>query len=113
MYLYVLGPQNLQPNCADFSKSTSESRCIECDPAKLGEYPWQAELSVGGYLLCGGSLITEKLVLTAAHCADLDNFETNVIVTLGHIDRSDDKQGKVSEKGNHKDIYQVKNFKRI
>lgn len=50
------------------------SRIIEGEPAKDGQFPWQAYLfSMAdanqqiGYV-CGGSVITEKTVVTAAHC---------------------------------------------
>ena len=39
-----------------------------CDPH---EYPYQIALIWGGSLFCGGSLITQKHVLTAAHCTVL------------------------------------------
>ncbi|MBZ4419774.1 DUF1986 domain-containing protein [Myxococcus sp. RHSTA-1-4] len=39
--------------------------------ADVGEYPWQAQLSVPGYShYCGGSLIDSDWVLTAAHCVE-------------------------------------------
>ena len=80
----------LDQQCANYSKSNFESRCIACEPAKPGEYPWQVELVVGSNSpLCGGSLITSKLVLTAAHCADINNFLDIVTVKLGHIDRNE------------------------
>jgi Trypsin len=32
------------------------------------QFPWQAQLRIENALLCGGSLITETYILTAAHC---------------------------------------------
>jgi trypsin len=36
--------------------------------ASISQYPWQAALFVDGDQLCGGSLLTTRIVLTAAHC---------------------------------------------
>lgn len=74
-----------------------ESFCLEiCGEAKVknvnaltrvvngqasipGEWPWQALIlrskSSGYYALCGGTLISERYVLTAAHC-----FERQVTI---------------------------------
>ena len=94
---------HLQQKCADFSTTIATSKCIGCSTAKRGQYPWQVELSMrkGLRLLCGGSLITSKLVLTAAHCADINNFLDIVTVKLGHIDRKkgDGKEKTVMSKG--------------
>ena len=57
--------------------------------ADFGEFPFQAAL---GYLqkdntieyLCGGSLIADDVVITAAHCAKRANF-TPIIVKLGRV----------------------------
>ena len=35
---------HLQQECADFSTTITESRCISCDPAKRGQYPWHVGL---------------------------------------------------------------------
>ena len=99
----------MQQKCADFSTSITNSKCIGCEPAKRGQYPWQVELSMrnDSTLVCGGSLITSKLVLTAAHCVEALNFEEDVIVRLGQIDRSKDEPEKIIVNGNDRDIYQV------
>ena len=37
-------------------------------PADKGEWPWIAALMNNGRQFCGGSLITDRHILTAAHC---------------------------------------------
>ena len=45
--------------------------------AKKNEFPWQAWLIMAqegaAYGACGGSLINNQWILTAAHCVDLTN----------------------------------------
>ena len=97
-FIHFLVQTHLQKNCANYSKSTFESRCIACDPAKPGQFPWQVEIVWKKFnlLMCGGSLITSKLVLTAAHCT----FQTEqMIVKLGQIDRKKNETGSVISKG--------------
>ena len=36
--------------------------------ADVNEYPWQIRLEYDGDFYCGGSIINNKTVLTAAHC---------------------------------------------
>ncbi|RZC35862.1 Trypsin and/or DUF316 domain containing protein, partial [Asbolus verrucosus] len=77
------------PNCG-FSNVTIP-RIINGVPAKLGEFPWIVAL---GYRnsknpeqpkwLCGGSLITDKHVLTAAHC--VHNRNDLYLARLGDLD---------------------------
>ncbi|XP_018011417.1 transmembrane protease serine 9 [Hyalella azteca] len=36
--------------------------------ASEGEYPWMASLGTGANFVCGGSLVTQSWIVTAAHC---------------------------------------------
>lgn len=46
----------------------SPSRIVGGYPASPNQFPHQVALLRSGSLTCGGSLITDKWVLTAAHC---------------------------------------------
>nr|CAD7457820.1 unnamed protein product [Timema tahoe] len=60
------------------------------------ELPWLAVLSYKDDLRCGGSLINEQFVLTAAHClVDDDNRPRQLrSVVLGELDDCYEKQGR-------------------
>jgi len=38
------------------------------NPTKENQYPWMVALTLNGSMICGGSLIDDRTVLTAAHC---------------------------------------------
>lgn len=50
--------------------------------AAAGEFPFMARLSVG----CGGTLYTQQIVLTAAHCVGRTGPTTSITATLGVVD---------------------------
>ena len=61
-------------NCGVAQKTTSGNRIIGGNNATFNEYPWQAFLQItldnGKYRGCGGSLISNQHILTAAHCTE-------------------------------------------
>ncbi|XP_026570232.1 chymotrypsinogen 2-like [Pseudonaja textilis] len=61
------------------------ARIVNGEDAVPGSWPWQVSLQEkNGFHFCGGSLINENWVVTAAHC----NVRTSHLVVLGAFDKS-------------------------
>jgi len=43
-------------------------RIIGSDEAYIGEHTWQVAIALDGVFFCGGALIADRFVITAAHC---------------------------------------------
>lgn len=53
-------------------QETATHRIVGGAHSVEGEWPWQASLQVRGHHLCGGTLIADRWVITAAHCFQED-----------------------------------------
>uniref|UniRef100_A0A4W5MRM4 Peptidase S1 domain-containing protein n=1 Tax=Hucho hucho TaxID=62062 RepID=A0A4W5MRM4_9TELE len=50
------------------SRPKFRSRIVGGNISKPGQFPWQASLHYQNQHLCGGSIITPRWIVTAAHC---------------------------------------------
>jgi len=73
------------------------ARIVGGKAAAFGRWPWQALVKESTWLglfsknKCGGVLISDKYVLTAAHCQP--GFLASLTVVLGDFDLSSDSEG--------------------
>ncbi|XP_031334319.1 vitamin K-dependent protein C-like isoform X2 [Photinus pyralis] len=68
--------------------SDRQIRVVGGNVTKENEFPWLAGMAKNGEFHCGGTLITRKHVLTAAHCVDGINYRT-ISIAFGDHDRKD------------------------
>ncbi|XP_049825228.1 brachyurin-like isoform X2 [Aethina tumida] len=83
--LFFIGVASSEVHYGPNEKETPQRvRIIGGQEAEVNQYPWQVALSItsanGNEYFCGGSLISEKWILTAAHC--LSNV-VSVMASLG------------------------------
>jgi len=63
-------PKEVQWDSACKCGQKGSGRIVGGTQASVNEYPWQAALMSGSQQFCGGSLINDRYILTAAHCVD-------------------------------------------
>ncbi|XP_055912627.1 serine protease SP24D-like [Eupeodes corollae] len=79
-------------SCALVEAQPSASRVVGGKDAEIGQFPYQVVLYKDGSFTCGGSIISSRYVLTAAHCVVIgDGIETlpgrYFTVRVGSINR--------------------------
>ncbi|XP_024132315.1 transmembrane protease serine 4a isoform X2 [Oryzias melastigma] len=65
--------------CSDCGVSKSEpySRIVGGNTTDIADYPWQVSLQVNDQHTCGGSLVSPRWIVTAAHCFNGNNQVTS------------------------------------
>jgi len=80
------GGRKIQPNCGN--KEKSKQRIVGGKNALPGSWPWQVSMDwkyneANPGHMCGGTLITDQWVMSAAHCFKNDGNKDNYWLTLG------------------------------
>lgn len=83
------GGRAVQPGCG--KKGPGHTRIVGGKNAKPGDWPWQVNIDYEDNIsnpghLCGGTLITEEWVLSAAHCFYADQNKDKYWLKLGEHD---------------------------
>lgn len=85
------------------SIASRSTEIVDGEAAKEGQFPYQAHLFRGGAGGCGGTIVSKRHVITAAHCTPYTDAK-EYYVAVGSIDYSTGTQYKVSK------ILQNKNY---
>ncbi|XP_050408877.1 chymotrypsin-like serine proteinase isoform X2 [Patella vulgata] len=80
-----------------YAQCAPSNRIVGGSDAKSGQFPWQVSLQfdVGGAFahICGGSLIAEDRVLTAAHCVEgTSASDLRVVLGILRLDHVDETE---------------------
>ncbi|XP_035254067.1 prostasin-like [Anguilla anguilla] len=80
LILLATGSHSQQNVCG---RPALNTRIVGGEDAPEGSWPWQASLHLSGSHVCGGSLINNKWVLSAAHCFRSDSNPADWRVYVG------------------------------
>nr|XP_055070930.1 transmembrane protease serine 3 [Misgurnus anguillicaudatus]XP_055070931.1 transmembrane protease serine 3 [Misgurnus anguillicaudatus] len=78
------------------SRPQFNARIVGGNLSVEGQFPWQASLHFKGEHLCGGSVITSRWILTAAHCVYGFAFPSSWTVNVGLIEQPLNKANSIA-----------------
>ncbi|EAA09028.5 AGAP004568-PA, partial [Anopheles gambiae str. PEST] len=88
------------PQCfAACGTNANNSKIVGGHEAEIGRYPWMVALYYNNRFICGGSLINDRYVLTAAHCvfgSDRSRFSVKFLMHDRTVPKEDSFERKVS-----------------
>ncbi|XP_076458361.1 serine protease hepsin-like [Babylonia areolata] len=61
-------PRSLVPDCGHPAVQPASSRVVGGHEALRGAWPWTVALTKDDFATCGGAIITDRVIMTAAHC---------------------------------------------
>jgi len=70
------------PSFKNDTKSEPDHRITNGQPARRGQFPWQVAVFIENTGFCGGSLISDTWILTAAHCTYNASYFTLLLGTI-------------------------------
>lgn len=79
---------------ADLGGDDGADKIVGGDPANIVDFPWQISMQTqGGFHFCGGSILDETFILTAAHCVDGSSPSSmRVVAGISRISQSSSGQ---------------------
>ncbi|XP_071243368.1 LOW QUALITY PROTEIN: transmembrane protease serine 3 [Salvelinus alpinus] len=89
------------------SRPMFQSRIVGGNISEPGQFPWQASLHYQNQHLCGGSIITPRWIVTAAHC--VYGFVTNPTLWAVYVGLTDQPVNGVLSRSLEKMVYHANN----
>lgn len=71
--------------CPACGQKPYSARVVNGDNASPHSWPWQVSLRVNNGHICGGSLINNQWVVTAAHCVERNPRPSGYTVVVGKV----------------------------
>jgi secreted trypsin-like serine protease len=70
-------------SCGQKGRGLSDfSRVVGGQQAQAGEWPWQVALMRGSFPFCGGSLVSNQYIITAAHCVKSTDWDSVTVIIV-------------------------------